>query len=69
MFKGSTTLLLNEATVKEALQEWFDKRVDARYIACSVIKSVTQKVGTYGGDGFEVKLEEVVVPEPVDSIL
>jgi hypothetical protein len=58
MFKGNTTVLLNEATVKEALQEWFDERLtsDRR----NVIKSVTQKVGTYGGDGFEVKLEEVV---------
>ena len=53
--KGSNTLLLNQATVIEALQEYLDKRYEPKVKVVSVNKDASQ---SYGDDSFKVLISE-----------
>jgi hypothetical protein len=55
MIKGSVTMELNEATLIDALQEYFDKRlIDSNVL----VKSVSSANSSTYGSTFKVSLEE-----------
>lgn len=53
--RGSNTLTLNEQTVKEALQEYFDKRLKEPILK---IDGINQKQTGTGTGQFEVRVSE-----------
>ncbi len=55
MFKGHNTIQMNEATIKEAIQYWFDK-VMYREGASPTVKTVKPQRGT--DTGFDIGVEE-----------
>lgn len=55
--KGNNKLILNSATVQEALQEWFDRRTVGYPIA--VVTGVSYRASDY--------MFEVSLSEPVDD--
>lgn len=58
MFRGNTTVEMNQTTMVEAVQEWLDRRTSASHPR-AVVKSVTGKGSGYeAGKTFTLELEE-----------
>lgn len=54
--KGQATIKLNQATMVEALQQYFDAQFKTPHVVTSVRKD---SAPSHGADTFEVELEEV----------
>ena len=65
MFKGTTTIEMNLATVMEAMQEYLDKRVDHDEVPQF---SVTCVAASGGMDTtFKITIEEKQKPHPLQN--
>lgn len=70
--KGNNTLILNQATMVEALQEYLDKLMGASVKVESIEKTNSAVPGAWpqGTDGFVVRVTEKGVPrDPVQHKL
>ena len=54
--KGNNTLILNGASLIEALQEYFDKRITSKI----KVESVSASTGAYDQGTFTIKVSEIV---------
>ena len=68
MFKGSTTLRVNEATLIEAVQEWLSKRCVEGYVPTVKGVRIVASPGYSAASEFEVEVRESQAPAQIAAV-